>query len=167
MENYLKKTFPLRRITAIGLLVALGTVAAPYSLPVGVAKVYPVQHAINVLAGVLLGPGSAVTAAVLTSALRNLMGTGTPLAFPGSIFGALLAGLAARYLKKDLFAAAGEVLGTGFIGALTAFPLAKWLLGFAGAAYALIPSFALSSLLGAIIGMLILQIWRKNNLPFF
>jgi energy coupling factor transporter S component ThiW len=142
-------------------------VAAPYSLLIGVAKVYPVQHALNVLAGVLLGPGPAVIAAVLTSTLRNLMGTGTPLAFPGSIFGALLAGLASRYLKKDLFAAIGEVLGTGFLGALVAFPLAKWLLGFAGVAYAFIPSFAVSSLLGAIMGVLILQLWRKNNLPFF
>lgn len=167
MENSLKKTFPLRKIAAIGLLAALGTIAAPFSLPVGVARVYPVQHAINVLAGVLLGPGPAVIAAVLTSTLRNLMGTGTPLAFPGSIFGALLAGLAARYLKKDLFAAVGEVLGTGLLGALVAFPLARWILGFAGLAYAFILPFALSSLTGAVLGMLILQLWRKNNLPFF
>ena len=141
--------------------------AAPFSLPVGVARVYPVQHAINVLAGVLLGPGPAVIAAVLTSTLRNLMGTGTLLAFPGSIFGALLAGLAARYLKKDLFAAVGEVLGTGLLGALVAFPLARWILGFAGLAYVFILPFALSSLTGAVLGMLILQLWRKNNLPFF
>lgn len=167
MENSLKKIFPLRKIAAIGLLVALGTVAAPFSLPVGVARVYPVQHAINVLAGVLLGPGPAVIAAVLTSTLRNLMGTGTLLAFPGSIFGALLAGLAARYLKKDLFAAVGEVLGTGLLGALVAFPLARWILGFAGLAYVFILPFTLSSLTGAVLGMLILQLWRKNNLPFF
>lgn len=165
MKNYPNKTFPLRVITALGLLVALGTVAAPYSLPLGVARVYPVQHALNVLAGVLLGPGPAVTGALLTSTLRNLMGTGTPLAYPGSVFGALLAGLASHYLKNDLFAACGEVLGTGFLGALAAFPLAKWLLGFAGVAYAFIPSFFVSSLFGAIIGVLILRFWRKNKLP--
>ena len=95
------------------------------------------------------------------------MGTGTLLAFPGSIFGALLAGLAARFLHRDLFAALGEVLGTGFLGALAAFPLARWILGFAGLAYAFIIPFALSSLAGAILGILILQLWRKNNLPFF
>ena len=167
MKNYLKKTFPLRVITAIGLLVALGTVAAPFSLPLGVARVYPVQHALNVLSGVLLGPGPAVIVALLISTLRNLMGTGTLLAYPGSIFGALLAGLASRYLKSDLFAALGEVLGTGFLGALAAFPIAKWLLGFAGVAYIFIPSFAVSSLLGAIIGVLILRHWRKNGLPIF
>ncbi len=167
MDDSLKKTYSLRKIAAIGLLVALGTIAAPFSIPIGVSRVYPVQHAINVLAGVLLGPGPAVIAAVLTSTLRNLMGTGTPLAFPGSIFGALLAGLAARYLKKDLFAALGEVIGTGLIGALASFPLARWILGFSGLAYAFIIPFALSSLAGAILSMLILQLWRKNNLPFF
>lgn len=163
MENSLVKTFPLRKVVAVGLLVALGIVAAPFSIPVGVAKVYPVQHAINVLAGAMLGPGPAVIAALLTSTLRNLMGTGTPLAFPGSVFGALLAGLAFRYFKKDYFAAAGEVVGTGLIGALVAFPLAKWILGFTGMAYFFIVPFALSSLSGAIIGLIMLRLWHKST----
>ncbi|MDO9534421.1 MAG: energy coupling factor transporter S component ThiW [Bacillota bacterium] len=162
MKNSLVKTFPLRKIVAVGLLVALGVVAAPLSIPVGVAKVYPIQHAINVLAGAMLGPGPAVMAAILTSTLRNLMGTGTPLAFPGSIFGALLAGLAFRYLKRDYFAAAGEIVGTGLIGGLVAFPLAKWILGFAGLAYAFIIPFALSSLAGSVIGVIILRLWTKT-----
>jgi len=161
MKYSLAKTFSLRKIVAVGLLVALGVVAAPFSIPVGVAKVYPIQHAINVLAGAMLGPGPAVMAAILTSTLRNLMGTGTPLAFPGSIFGALLAGLAFRYLKRDYFAAAGEIVGTGLIGALVAFPLAKWILGFAGLAYAFIIPFALSSLAGSVIGVIILRLWTK------
>ncbi len=162
MENSLVKSLPLRKVVAVGLLVALGVVAAPFSIPVGVAKVYPVQHAINVLAGAMLGPGPAVIAALLTSTLRNLMGTGTPLAFPGSIFGALLAGLAFRFLKKDYFAAAGEVVGTGLIGALVAFPLAKWILGFTGMAYFFIIPFTLSSLSGAIVGLIILRLWQKS-----
>ena len=162
MEKSLVRVLPLRKIVSVGLLVALGTVAAPFSIPVGVAKVYPVQHAINVLAGALLGPGSAVLAAALTSPLRNLIGTGPLLAFPGSIFGALLAGLAFRLLKRDYFAALGEVLGTGLIGALAAFPLAKWLLGFTGLAYAFIIPFALSSLAGSIIGLILLRLFKNN-----
>ncbi|MDO9535055.1 MAG: energy coupling factor transporter S component ThiW [Bacillota bacterium] len=169
MENSLTKTFSLRTITAVGLLVAIGNVAAPFSIPVGVAKVFPVQHAINVLAGALLGPAPAVVAAILTSTIRNLLGTGTPLAFPGSIFGALFAGLAFRYFKKEYLAAIGEMLGTGLIGALVAFPVAKWLLGFGGLAYAFIIPFTLSSLSGSIMGMIILQLWnrgpgRKNSI---
>lgn len=166
MENSIRRAFTLRRIAVVGLLVALGTVAAPFSIPVGVAKVYPVQHAINVFAGAILGPGPAVLAALLTSTLRNLMGTGSPLAFPGSIFGALLAGAAFRRLKRDYFAAAGELVGTGLLGALAAFPLARWILGFTGLAYAFIIPFAISSLAGSIIGLVLLRLWRKNNMPY-
>jgi len=162
MEKSLTNILSLRNVTAVGLLVALGTVAAPFSIPIGVAKVFPVQHAINVLAGVLLGPGPAVIAAILTSTIRNLLGTGTPLAFPGSIFGALLAGLAFRYSKKEYFAVAGEVIGTGLIGALVAFPVAKWLLGFGGLAYFFIIPFALSSLSGALLGLILLHLWKKG-----
>ncbi len=157
------KAFSLRKIVAVGLLVALGTIAAPFSIPVGVARVCPVQHCINVLAGTLLGPGAAVLAAILTSTLRNLIGTGTPLAFPGSIFGALLAGLAFRLFRRDYFAAVGEVIGTGLIGALASFPLARWILGFSGLAYAFIIPFALSSLAGAVIGLFILRLLFKNQ----
>ncbi len=163
MESSVSKTFTLRRVTAVGLLVALGTIAAPFSIPVGVARVYPVQHAINVLAGVLMGPVPAMVAAVLTSTLRNLMGTGTPLAFPGSIFGALLAGLGFLFFKRVYAAAIGEVLGTGLIGALVAFPLARWILGFEGLAYAFIIPFTLSSIAGAVLGTLILQLWKKSG----
>ena len=163
MDTSLSKAFSVRTVAAVGLLVAIGTVAAPFSIPVGVAKVFPVQHALNVLAGVLLGPGAAVIAAILTSAIRNLLGTGTPLAFPGSIFGALLAGLAFRYFQKDYLAAAGELLGTGAIGALVAFPLARWLLGFEGLAFFFILPFTLSSLFGSLLGMVILRLWRKGR----
>ena len=161
MESSLSKTLPLRTVTAVGLLVALGTVASPFSIPVGVSNVYPAQHAINVLAGAILGPGPALVAAFLTSVIRNLLGTGTLLAFPGSMFGALLAGLGYRYLKKEYFAAAGEVVVTGLIGALAAFPVAKWLLGFPGLVYAFIIPFGLSSLAGSLIGLVILKLWGR------
>jgi len=161
MEKTISRAFSLRTITAVGLLVAVGTVAAPFSIPVGVAKIFPFQHALNVLAGVLLGPGPAVIAAILTSTIRNLLGTGTLLAFPGSIFGALLAGAAFRCFKREYLAAVGEVLGTGLIGALLAFPVAKWLLGFAGLAYFFIVPFTLSSISGAVLGLVILQLWNR------
>lgn len=163
MQNHAKRILTLRKITLIGILVAVGTIASPFSIPVGVAKVYPVQHTINVFTAVLFGPGPAVMAALLTSTIRNILGTGTPLAFPGSVFGALIAGLAYRYFKKDYIAAAGEILGTGILGALVAFPLAKWLLGFAGMAIALIIPFFLSSLTGAFLGMLILRILKRTG----
>jgi len=62
-------------------------------------------------------------------------------------------------LKRVYFAAAGELMGTGLIGALVAFPLARWLLGFEGLAYAYIVPFALSSLAGSLIGVMMLRLW--------
>lgn len=162
MKTSLVKSNSLRKLTSVAMLVAMGTVASPFSIPIGVAKIYPVQHAINVLAGALFGPGPAVLAALLTSTIRNMLGTGTPLAFPGSVFGALLAGLAFRYFKKDYLAALGEVLGTSILGGLVAFPVAKFLLGFGAAAIFFIIPFAVSSVSGAILGMFILRLWKKG-----
>jgi energy coupling factor transporter S component ThiW len=62
-------------------------------IPVGVAKAFPIQHLINILSAVLLGPAYALWNAFAISLLRNLLGTGSLLAFPGSMIGALLAGL--------------------------------------------------------------------------
>ena len=56
-----------------GILVAVGIVCSPLSIPVGASKCAPVQHFINILGGVFLGPGYAVGMAFVTSLLRNLM----------------------------------------------------------------------------------------------
>jgi energy coupling factor transporter S component ThiW len=161
MGTSLAKSFTLRKITAIGLFVAVGTIAAPFSVPVGAARAYPIQHAINVVTGVVLGPFAAVLSAILISTLRNLLGTGTLLAFPGSIFGAFLAGLSFYHFRNEYLAAAGELVGTGLLGALVAFPLARWLLGFSGLAYFYILPFALSSFVGSILGIFILKLLKR------
>ncbi|WP_458788455.1 energy coupling factor transporter S component ThiW, partial [Vallitalea sediminicola] len=62
-------------------------------MPIGAAKCFPWQHLINVISAILLGPVYAVLNAIVISTLRNIFAMGTLLAFPGSIFGALFAGL--------------------------------------------------------------------------
>ena len=58
----------IRRLTFAGLLVAIGTLTAHLIyIPAGVSKCFPVQHAINVIAAVLLGPGPAVAIAFVIS----------------------------------------------------------------------------------------------------
>lgn len=149
-----------RRLVLAALLIALGTALAAFvRVPVGVATATPVQHAINVLAAVWLGPGGAVTVAFLISLLRNLLGTGTPLAFPGSLFGAALAGFFYRSTRRPEAAVAGEILGTGVIGALAAFPLARWLLGHEAAAWFFyVVPFAASSTVGALGAWFVLRL---------
>lgn len=150
-----------RDVALMGLLVAVGTFSAHLlGVPVGLARVFPVQHSINVIAGVLLGPGPAVLVAVVVSALRNLLGTGTLFAFPGSVFGALLAGIVYRLVGRVWGAVVGEIMGTGLVGALGAFLLARWFLGQEAVALAFVPSFAASSAAGAVIAYLILRAVR-------
>jgi len=69
---------------------------------VGPTKCFPFQHAVNAVAGVLLGPWWAAAAAFVASVIRNMLGTGTLFAFPGSIPGALAVGLAWKLVGKDL-----------------------------------------------------------------
>lgn len=158
-----KRYFPLamevRTITTMGLLVALGTVAAPFLfIPVGPAKAYPVQHAINVVAAVMLGPVGSATVALFIGILRNLFGLGTVLALPGGVIGAFLAGLAYGFFKSEGAAVIGEVFGTGVLGALLGVPLVRFLLGQRMAAFALVGSFALSSAVGAGLAFLLVRI---------
>ncbi len=147
-----------RNITAVGLFVAVGTVAASFTwIPVGPAKAYPGQHAVNVLAAVLLGPVPATLVALLVGMLRMLMGIGTILALPGGMFGAFVAGVAYRLSDRYEWAVAGEVLGTGIPGALAAVAVVRLVLGQEVLAFALVGPFLLSSAVGASLAYLMLR----------
>ncbi len=142
-----------RLLALMGVLTALGVATSHLlAIPVGVAKVFPVQHTLNVIGGVILGPGPAALVAFVVGLLRNMLGTGTPLAFPGGIFGALLAGALYRRFRRVPAAMVGELLGTGLLGAVAAWPVAVLVMGRSAAATTFIVPFAMSSAAGAIIG---------------
>lgn len=130
----------------------------------GIAKVFPVQHGINLIMGVLFGPWSGIAVAFVISLIRNILGTGSLLAFPGSMVGAFLAGFLYQKTKKQSFAVLGEVFGTGIIGALIAYPVAAFLLGKEATLLFFVVPFILSSLLGAIIGYILLNLIIKTNI---
>lgn len=119
----------IKKLAVAGMMTAVGVVLSTFYIPVGMSKCFPVQHLLNVLAGVFLGPYYAVGFAFCTSLIRNLMGTGSLLAFPGSMVGAFCCGMAYRYAKKLPAAVAGEVIGTGIIGGMLCYPVARFLLG--------------------------------------
>lgn len=153
-----------KKLTFSALLVTIGTIAANLIyIPVGAAKCFPVQHTINVLSAVLLGPWYGVANAFLISLLRNMLGTGSLMAFPGSMVGAFIAGI--MYLKfgKKLFAVAGEILGTGILGGLLAFPIAKFVMGNDVAAFYFIIPFLISTVGGSIIGYIILGVMERSH----
>jgi len=146
-----------KQLTLAALLVAIGVATAHLVVfPLEVARIFPVQHAINVVAAIALGPWWAVGVAFSTSLLRNVLGTGTPLAFPGSMIGAFLAGWVFQHTRCRLKALAGEVLGTGVLGALVAYPVARFLLGRNVAAFVFVVPFLASSLVGSVVGYALL-----------
>lgn len=119
----------IRKLTIAGVLVAVAVVGSLFSIPVFGAKCSPVQHMVNVLGAVLLGPGYAVGMAFAAALIRNLLGLGSLLAFPGSMIGALLCGVAYRLCPKLPAAYAGRgIRAPAFWAALrpTRSPLSSW-----------------------------------------
>ncbi|MGN1141030.1 MAG: energy coupling factor transporter S component ThiW [Oliverpabstia sp.] len=157
----MKKSVNVRKLALAGILIAVGIVCSPLSIPVGASKCAPVQHFINILSGVFLGPGYAVCMAFVTSLLRNFMGTGTLLAFPGSMCGALLCGLLYRYGKRLPIAYLGELLGTSIIGGLLSYPVAAFLMGNECAVFAFVVPFFISSLGGTILAGILVTAMKK------
>ena len=86
------KSNSTKKLAIAGILVAVAVVGSTFSFPVFGSKCAPVQHMVNVLCAVFLGPWYGVGVAFTASLLRNLMGLGSLLAFPGSMCGALLCG---------------------------------------------------------------------------
>jgi energy coupling factor transporter S component ThiW len=152
-----------QKLTLTAMMVAIGTLTGHMLfIPLGIVKVFPVQHFINILSAVLLGPYYALAQAIGISLLRNLFGSGSVFAFPGSMIGALLAAYLYKRTKKIGFAFAGEVVGTGIIGAIASYPIAVLLLGNEAAVFGFIPAFLMSSLAGATLGFVLLKIFLKN-----
>lgn len=157
-----------KKLTFSALLIALGTMTGHLIyIPVGVAKAFPVQHLINILSAVLLGPAYAVWNAFAISLLRNMLGTGSLLAFPGSMIGALMAGLLYKKFESQIWAIFGEVFGTGILGAVAAYPVARFLMGSSAAVFFFVIPFSLSTAGGAVIAYLFLKVVeRADSLTF-
>ena len=162
------KNNSVRNLTFAALLTAVAVAGSLISFPVFGSKCAPVQHMVNVFCAVLLGPVYGTGVAFCASLLRNMMGLGSIMAFPGSMIGALLAGLVWKYSHNLWLTVLGEVFGTGILGGLCAYPLAILFLGInAGevAFYAYIIPFLISTVVGSLISGAVLQAMSKSVLP--
>lgn len=163
-----------RKMIIITMFVAIAVAGSIFvSFPAGIARAYPIQHAVNVMAAISLGPVGAVIVAFLTGLIRILTGTGSLLAFPGGMIGACLAGLLYKRFGKIWLAGLGELIGTGVIASLIAVPYAKVLMGTAATAFFFFPPFFVSSASGALLGVIlatrlqrtgVLQRWNQMSL---
>lgn len=157
-----------KKLALAGVLCAVAVAGSTLSFPVFASKCAPVQHMVNVLCAVFLGPWYGLGAAFAASLLRNLLGLGSLLAFPGSMCGALLCGLAWRKSKNLWLTLAAEVFGTGVLGGLLAYPAAVAFMGAdAGAVafYAYVAPFLISTIAGSILaGALVFALQKSGAL---
>jgi energy coupling factor transporter S component ThiW len=151
-----------QKVARAVIFVAIAVSLSPVFIPVGIAKCFPAQHMVNVMSAVMLGPAYAVMIAFAAAVIRNLLGLGTLLAFPGGMIGALIAGLAWKASKNIYLAGAGEVLGTGVLGALVSLWLVgPLLMGKTMAAATLMAAFSVSTVGGTILGIAALKLLKK------
>ena len=157
------KHYSAKKLALAGMFCAVAVVGSVFSFPVFGSKCAPVQHMVNILCAVLLGPYYGVA-----SLLRNLLGLGSLMAFPGSMFGALLCGIVFHKTHKLLPTLVGEVFGTSILGGLCAYPVAILLMGKSAgdiAFYAYIVPFLISTVAGAILaGILVFTLQKSGAL---
>ena len=162
------KNLSVKKLALAGMLCALAVVGSVFSFPIFGSKCAPVQHMVNILCAVLLGPYWGLGVAFAASLLRNLLGLGSLMAFPGSMFGALLCGVVYHKTQKLLPTLVGEVFGTSILGGLCAYPVAILLMGKSAgdiAFYAYIVPFLVSTAGGAVIaGVLLAALQRSGAL---
>lgn len=163
----------LKKLVTSGLLVAIIIALSGFYIPVGASKCFPIQHMVNVLAACLLGPGWGVAIAFVASLIRNMMGTGTLLAFPGSMVGALCCGLVYYFVNKSgkahswftryLPTYIAEVFGTGVLGGMLAFPLATLVMGKEAALFTYVIPFLVSTAGGTILAAILIAILDRTK----
>ena len=165
-ENIEMKNYQTKKLCMAGIFCAVAVVGSLFSFPVFGSKCAPIQHMVNILCAVLLGPWYGVGVAFGASLIRNLLGLGSLMAFPGSMIGALLCGIMywkTRNLPATLLA---EVFGTAVLGGLCAYPVAVLFMGVnAGtvAFYAYIIPFFVSTAGGAVLSAILLGALLKTG----
>ena len=160
----MKQTTNTKKLALAGVLTALAIVGSFLSFPVAGSKCAPVQHMVNIFAAVLLGPGWGVGIAFCASLLRNILGIGSLMAFPGSMIGALCCGLVYKKCKNLSLTCLAEALGRGILGGIAAYPVALFLMGAAPAGlFIYVIPFLISTVAGSILAFLLISVFQKSG----
>ena len=155
-----------KKLAVAGVFCAVAVAGSLLSFPVLGSKCAPVQHMVNILCGVLLGPGYAVGTAFAAALIRNLLGLGSLMAFPGSMFGALVCGVVYAKTKNIPGTLLGEVFGTAVLGGLCAYPIAILFMGQNAANlafYAYIIPFLISTAAGAFLSAVLIYSLKRSG----
>lgn len=164
----MKQNNTTKKLALAGVLTALAIVGSFISVPVAGSKCAPVQHMVNILAAVTLGPAWGVGIAFCASLLRNLLGLGSLMAFPGSMVGALCCGLVYKFSKKVLPTCVAEAFGTGVLGGIAAYPVAKYAMGLQDIGmFVYVVPFLISTVAGSILAFVLVTALKKSGVTEF
>ena len=154
------KSTKIVKMTFMAMMIAIGVVISPILRVEGMC---PMAHFINVTCAVMLGPWYAFLCALCIGILRMIFMGIPPLALTGAVFGAFFSGLFYRLSKGKLVCAfAGEVFGTGIIGAIVSYPVMTFIWGRTGLTWFFyVPSFIAGTLIGGSIAFIFLKQLQK------
>lgn len=160
------KSEKTKKLCVAGILCAVAVVGSTFSIPFFGSKCAPVQHTVNILCAVLLGPWYGVIVAFVVSLIRNLLGLGSLMAFPGSMFGAVCCGIVYRKTQNVPATLLAEVFGTAVLGGFCAYPVSVFLMG-ANAAhvavYAYVFPFFVSTAGGAVLSAVLIGALQRTG----
>lgn len=158
------RSITTKKLALAGVLCAVAVVGSLFQFPVFGSQCAPVQHMVNVICAVFLGPWYGVAVAFVASLLRNILTLGSPMAFPGSMCGALLCGLVYWRSKNLVATLCAEVIGTGVIGGLAAYPVAKLVMGLTPETYTVyIVPFLISTVAGSVLAGILVAALRRSG----
>ena len=128
-----------RRLALAGVFTALAIVGSFLSFPVAGSKCAPVQHIINILVAVTLGPWYSVGIA-------------------------FCCGLVYSICHKLSLTCLAEALGTGILGGLAAYPVAVYIMGITPAGiFVYVVPFLISTIAGSILAFLLITALNKSG----
>ncbi len=160
-----------KKLCIASILCTVAIIGSMFSIPVFGSKCSPIQHMVNILCAVALGPWYGIGVAFTASLIRNILGIGSIMAFPGSMFGELFCGIAYWKYKSITVTLIAEVLATSILGGLSAYPIATLIMGVdAGsiAYYGYILPFFISTLGGAILSaFIVINLEKAGGLSIF
>ena len=155
-----------KKLALAGVLCAVAVVGSMFQFPVFGSQCAAVQHMVNVICAVFLGPWYGVVVAFAASLLRNALSLGSLLAFPGSMCGALLCGLVYWKTKNLPATLVGEVFGTGIIGGLLSYPIAIAFMGKVAGSIgytAYVVPFLISTVAGSILAGILVKTLERGG----
>ncbi len=162
------KNTNVRKLCMAAFLTALAVVGSLLQFPFLGAMCSPVQHMVNIIAGVYLGPWWAMGSGFCAALIRNIASLGSPLAFPGSMVGSFLCGAMYHWVfkKKPLYirlpvAYLGELIGTSVIGGMLAYPVGAFVMGKEAALFTYVIPFFISCSVGTVIAAVLVTALKR------